>query len=172
MVDRFRVLVALGVAGLIWGAVGCGEKKEEPTAMEPTPMEKRAAFREYTRGMTDNAILLDSSIVDTHFVPHKPDLNGLGVQRITRIGDVLSVVGGTINYATNCRDDDLVEARLASVREFLAASGFDTDVITVQAGMARSAGMSAEESIERRATGVSGGSDGAAEPAPMMSGTN
>ncbi len=169
MVDRKRVLATLGAVSMLWAA-GCSEKNAGMAITQEDSAQRRAEHHTYTQSMRDNVLVLDSSIVDTCFVPHAADLSGLGIDRITRMGEAFGSIGGTIRYRTSLRDEELVDARLASVREFLAASGFDTDIITVEAGLARSAGMTAAESIERRNAGFSGGDDAGAPPAMMPAG--
>ena len=84
------------------------------------------------------------------------------------MGELLSTCGGTIRYETSAPDADLIEARLETVRTFLVSSGFDTEKITVEAGMARSQTMSATDAIEvmGRATSQAEDSGGTAVVPP------
>ena len=148
MVDRFR-RVALGSVILAAVAVaGCAEQSERLNAPPQGDTSRPSELQKNFIYMTDNAMLLDSSVADIHFEPYVAELSGLGVKHLTRMGELLGTCGGTIRYETSSLDADLIEARLETVRTFLASSGFDTEKIAVEAGMARSQTMSATDAIE------------------------
>lgn len=169
MVDRLTRKLSLGAALALIAVAGCSTKSERLNSPPQGVSERPHELQESFVTMSDNAAKRDSSIVDIHFEPHAAELSGLGVWRLTRMGEVLSATGGIIRYQTSMTDEDMVEARLQSVRDFLAASGFDTDRITVEAGMARNAGGDAEQAMEARATALAGEGSGAAATtgAPM-----
>ena len=83
----------------------------------------------------------------------------------TKEREAMMATGGEIHYQTNLRDDALISARLQSARDFLAASGFDTDRITVKAGMSPNAGGYAAEAIEARNAALEGEGSAAAPAA-------
>ena len=103
--------------------------------------------------MVDNALLADMSMSSVHFVPHRAELNALGVRRLMRYASILKVYGGTLRYDGPEPDQELRENRLEQIRGFLAASGLEPDQFEVDQGMAGGAGMAAAESVDvRKAT--------------------
>jgi len=85
--------------------------------------------------MVDNAIVSDMSIADLHFVPHTTELNSLGTLRLARMAQLVEAYGGLVRYATTIEDEEMVNERLAHVRDFLAAAGADMDRIEVAVAM-------------------------------------
>jgi hypothetical protein len=132
------------------GLAGCAEQGKRLNAppqgatTRPSPMQEQFVY------MVDNGMLADSSVADIHFEPHLADLSGLGVRRVMRLGELLSVAGGTIHYETAEANRQLVDARLNSVRDFLKSNGFDTTLIKVDAGLPASGTMTATDAIEVR----------------------
>jgi hypothetical protein len=135
--------------------MGCSEPSQRLNAPPQGDSAYRADLQAPFVYMTDNAAMLDSSIADIHFEPHVADLSGLGVRRLTRMGELLSHTGGVIRYETASQDAELIEARLGRVRDFLDSSGFDSTEITVEAGMARNGTTAATEAIEIKHRGTS-----------------
>jgi hypothetical protein len=161
----------MGAVLLGMGIVGCSEQGERLNAPPQGTTDRPSKLQQSFATMSDNAAQLDSSIVDMHFEPHAAELSGTGVWRLTRLGEVLMSTGGIIRYQTSLRDEDLVNARLQSVRDFLAASGFDTDRIKVEAGMARNGGGYADQAIEARNAALTDEADsGTAATAGPMTG--
>ena len=165
MVDRVTRSLIGCVAVAAFAIAGCSTKSERLNAPPQGVSDRPNELQESFARMSDNASQKDSSVVDIHFEPHASELSGLGVWRLTRMGEALSATGGIIRYQTHLQDEDMIDARLQSVRDFLAASGFDTDRITVEAGMARNAGGHAVDAMEARARALSGADAAAAPPA-------
>lgn len=164
MRDCLRRYAAGGVVLAAVLATGCYEQGKRLNAPPQGDSSRPSDLQRPFVHMTDNATLQDSSVADIHFEPHVSDLNGLGIRKLTRMGELLSVTGGTIHYETSSRDEALISARLSAVREFLAQSGFNMETIAVEAGMARSATMPASHAIEaqKKAAEAAAGSAGAA----------
>jgi len=150
MVKLVNRITAFAAAVVLAGVVGCSSQSERLNAPPQGSSERVNPLSENFTAMGDNAAQRDASLADSHFEPYAAELSGLGVWRITRIGDTLTHTGGIIRYETAIKDQDLVNARLQSVRDFLAASGYDTDRIKVESGLSRNAGGSAAVSIEGR----------------------
>lgn len=165
MLDRSRVCAVCSVLLVALFASGCSEQSErlnsppQGDSARPHPMQANFVY------MTDNASLEDSAIADIHFEPHVADLNGLGVRKLTRLGELLSVTGGTVRYETACRDQSLINARLATVRQFLSDAGFNMNTITVEAGCARSTTTSANDAMKAV---EKGSADDASAPDPAV----
>lgn len=142
-----RGTVLMSALCMTLGVLGCEKRHERLNAPpqgdsgRPHPLQKNFIY------MNDNAMLHDSAVADIHFEPHSPELSGLGIRTLMRMGELLSISGGTIRYETASTDEFLLTRRLTSVREFLNAAGFDTANIQVEAGMARSSGMDANDAI-------------------------
>jgi hypothetical protein len=161
MPNRLCRLAALAATLTILTVAGCSKQDKSlkiPPQANGEPSERGNAFTY----MVDNAMLEDSTIADVHFEPHTAQLSGLGVKRVARMGELLSTCGGTIHYETASIDEEFVEARLESVREFLATFGFDAALVTVEAGAARSTQLTAMEAIEIKAAGLGGDTEDAA----------
>ncbi len=126
---------------------GCSEQGDRLNAPPQGASARRSALQQPFIQMTDNEMIEDTSIADIHFVPHVAELSGLGVRRLTRMGELFSVCGGTIHYATSIKDKDLIDARLDKVREFLLAEGVDLEKVHVEAGMSQGRGTDAIDSI-------------------------
>jgi hypothetical protein len=171
MVDRRSLAVALGGTLAMWAGVGCTQYQSERLNAPPQgDSERRAALRDHFDSMSDNAAQKDSTIADIHFEPHIAELSGLGVTRLTQLGEVHSATRGVIYYETALADQMLISDRLQSVRDFLAASGFDTDRITVQAGISQNRSGTAKQAMIAREKGSGAAAAAGAPPAgaPMM----
>lgn len=151
MLNRLMTRTAPAFAIIALVCAGCSEKASRLNAPPQGMSERRHEMDRHFATMAENAAKRDASLADTHFEPHSAELSGLGVWRITRIGDMLNTCGGIIRYETSLAEEELLAARLQSVRDFLAASGYDTDLITVEAGLSRNAGGPALNAIEARA---------------------
>jgi len=150
MTDRFRMWVVSGLLAFVVGVGACSERGERLNAPPQGNSARPSELQGHFVYMTDNAALQDSSVADIHFEPHVADLNGLGLRKLTRLGELLSVTGGEIHYETGIEDAELIAARVAAVESFLSESGFNMESIEVVAGRARSAPGSALETLEAR----------------------
>ena len=97
--------------------------------------------------MMDNALLADMSISDIHFVPHRPMLNTLGEQRLTRLASLIEVYGGEVLFSTNVKEKKLIDERTEAIREFLCDAGIDTATDGVRLDMPGGRGLEATEVI-------------------------
>jgi hypothetical protein len=148
MLNRaYRGTVLLSALGVTLAIVGCDKRHDRLNAPPQGDSDRPHEMQKNFIYMNDNAILHDSAVADIHFEPHTADLSGLGIRSLMRMGELLSISGGTIRYETDSTDEFLITGRLNSVREFLNAAGFDTANIRVEAGMARSIGMDANRAI-------------------------
>ena len=142
-----RTISVLGMTVMLVITAGCSEQGERLNAPPQGDTDRPSELNKDFIYMADNAMLHDSSIADSHFEPHSAYLNGLGIRRLVRMGELLTVTGGTIYYETPLRDQDLIDRRLATVREFLTESGFDTERVLVDAGLSKGHGMAAVDAI-------------------------
>jgi hypothetical protein len=97
--------------------------------------------------MNDNALLADMTVSDIHFHPHRPTLNTLGQQRLSRLVSLIEVHGGTIRFNTNIDDEELIEKRTDAVLTFLAEAGVDTSGQVLVEDLRGGRGMDASEVI-------------------------
>jgi hypothetical protein len=148
MVKRVMQSGLVGVFAMVAVNAGCSEKSERLNAPPQGTTERPSPMQKHFNPMVDNAMKRDRSIADVHFEPQVAELSGLGVWRIARVADVLSATGGSIRYETALRDQDLIDARLQSVRDFLAASGYDTDRIKVESGLSPNSTATAASAME------------------------
>ncbi len=117
----------------------------------PHPMQNDLNY------MVDNALLEDMCVSDIHFVPHTDQINSLGARRLNRYAELLLNIGGTIHYDTAERDGSLVDARLETVREYLAEAGADLSKIRVIPGLPRGRETRATKAIQTMENSASGG---------------
>ncbi len=149
MLNRaYRGAVWLSAFGVAFAIAGCDKRHERLNAPPQGDSNRPHEMGKNFIYMNDNAMLHDSSVADIHFEPHTAELSGLGIRTLMRMGELLSISGGTIRYETSSTDEFMITGRLNSVREFLNAAGFDTANINVEAGMARSSGVDANHAIE------------------------
>ena len=143
-------------AGLICVALaGCGKPTDRLNAPPQGQAEHCSRMRPIFTYMTDNEMLSDMCIADIHFVPNTTELNSLGTTRLSRMAQLLEPYGGTVRYATDSSDEELVNKRLEHVCDFLASAGADLDRIDVIVAMAAAGHAQAAEAIEAKAKGMS-----------------
>ena len=135
---------------MMFVAAGCSEKSERLNALPQGTTARPSPMQKHFEPMADNAAKRDRNIADVHFEPETAELSGLGVWRIERIANVIMQTGGAIRYETSITDKDLIASRLQAVRDFLAASGYDTDRIKVEAGLSRNAPGSATRAMQAK----------------------
>lgn len=145
-----RVAAVFAAAITAAGGAGCAAPPQRLNAPPQGWSSRQAAMQEHYVYMTDNALLAEMDVTDVHFTPHSAALNSLGARRLDRYAALLKESGGELKYDTQLTDAKLVEARLASVREYLTAAGADLTKLTVVRGPAGVDGMSAEEAIAAR----------------------
>jgi hypothetical protein len=69
-------------------------------------------------------------------------------------GPSVELYGGTVNYQTNSTDTDLVNKRLAHVKEYLTVAGCDMDRVQVKTGLSGGRGIPANKAMEIDAKGT------------------
>lgn len=116
-----------------------------PPTDNPSPLQDTFAY------MIDESLLEDMTVSDAHFVPHRPMLNALGKDRLTRLAALLDTYGGTLRFDTRLTDDKLIDQRVAAIRDHLTKSGVDTTQETVRRDLPGGRGMDAAQAILIRA---------------------
>lgn len=145
---RFGMWVGVSVIGM-----GCIQP-EEPTSMNMPPSgdwQRQSELSEYFAYHNDQGMIADRSLSDIHFVPHSVQLSGTGEVRLARYAELLSEEGGTLNYQTAVCDEELIEARLAVARSYLAKACQTGKEINVVLGLPGGRGMSASEATDGQA---------------------
>jgi len=154
--NRFASFMTLALAMLAFAATGCHGPDHDQTAAELhyTHMaEAKANYGNHFNDMADNAILHDMSLVDHHFVPHSSEISGTGAERLNRMAHLLNTYGGTVYYQTDSADTELVNKRLAHVKEYLTVAGCDMDRVNIKPGMGVGRGIAADKAMEIDARG-------------------
>jgi hypothetical protein len=141
--------VSVGVSALLL-ALGLACNPQETVSMngpqrEDSPPQPEMA--EYFANHNDQGMMHDMSIADLHFIPHSPNLSGAGEARLERYAELLATSGGTLCYDTRIENKELLDARLAMAREFLAHAVPGRNEVRVELGMAGGRGMMATEAI-------------------------
>lgn len=132
----------------VMSLVGCDHGNKQPADYNITLDEARVDSDMRLQAMVDNAMLQDMSVAAIHFVPHTSMLNSLGEQRLSRYADLLMIQGGTLYYQATTLDEEINDARMASISNFLAGTGIAGDRITTQPGLSVGRGLAAVEAIQ------------------------
>jgi hypothetical protein len=145
---RFLAATAFSLALL----AGCNEpsaRLNAPPHGEPVQTVDSQGTYVY---MMDNAMLADMTMTDAHFLPHRAMLNNMGVERLSRMAQLIQAYGGGVRMNTEECDEGLVNQRMQSVREFLTEAGVLVASQSVTCDMAGGAGMNATEAMTIRAS--------------------
>lgn len=140
-----RAMIAMAAATL---AVGCAKAPPRLNAPIHGQSDEIADSAGTLAYMNENALLADMSLSDMHFVAHRPMLNTLGVERLTRMADLLQCYGGTIRLATRETDQSLIDERIRHVRNFLEEASLDLQATQVVCDLPGGRGLNAVESIQ------------------------
>lgn len=97
--------------------------------------------------MNDTALLANMTISDMHFLPHRAQLNGNGLERLSRLAQLMQAYGGTIRYNTDETDETLLARRTDAVMQFLRETGLTTTSETLTRDLPGGKGMSATEAV-------------------------
>lgn len=129
---------------------GCHDGKlKTATDLQSDAMDRsQAQFGHYTTNMVDNAILQDMSVADLDFIAHSSELSGTGVVRLDRMAMLLDTYGGTVRFETDLTDEDMINARLDHVREYLEVVGCDMSKVELAVAPAGGRGMPARDAIK------------------------
>lgn len=150
-------------------STGCSNKVQTATDLNMSRMdESKQAYGEHLTHMVDNAILRDMSVADVHFIRHTSELSGVGEARLNRMAKLLQTYGGTVRYNTEEQNEELVEQRMAHVREYLELTGCDMDRVEIAVMMPGGRGMPAHESIRKYQKGTAKDSSAAAGSATFV----
>ncbi len=152
--NRRRLIGLLLICGIPAGCSQPAERLNAPPQGDSAHRNEMQAFYTY---MTDNATMSDSSLADIHFVPHTTELNSLGTTRLSRMAQIMDTYGGTVRYETHLADEEMVDERLAHVRDYLATTGIDLDRVEVLVAMAGSAHVHSDEAFEATQRGLAAG---------------
>lgn len=168
MTNRRLIPMTIAASLALVLAVGCSEHSKRLNAPPQGDSAYPSTVQRNFIYMADKAMLYDASVADIHFEPHSAELSGLGVRRLHRMAELLDRTGGTINYETSSTDEEMVNARLESVREFLVSSGYDAQKIMVAAGPSQGRAMNGQLAVDgmKRAQEASA-TAGAASAAPI-----
>lgn len=139
---------ARGIACLTCLALACAVGCRREVEIEQTVADEwqsRYQAKPLFTYMVDNAILSDMSVADIHFIPHHAELGSTGMHRLDRMAPMLNTYGGTIRYQTYHEDQQFVQARMASIRDYLAVVGCDLSDVTLESGLPGGRGIPASE---------------------------
>lgn len=159
------ILVALAFAG-------CTPPVHERLNTPPQgPTDRPSRMQANYTYSTDNALLADMSMNDSHFLNRQAVLSGTGEARLARYCELLAESGGTINYTSSESDDALMGKRLDTARAFVAAQRGDAkgQPILIESGLASGRGMEAQWAGVFRNLGMGGW--GARKDPPTRLGT-
>ena len=156
------------IVGLTGAMVGCNKPPQRLNAPPQGHSNYPNRMQDTFVHMVDNAMLEDLSLADIHFVPHSVELNGTGARRLERYSKLLTVYGGSIQYATSQANDPLAEGRMASIRTYLATTGIASERIKVTQGLPGGVGLTAREAIANKSTNLPSAAKGAGAAAGVQ----
>ena len=139
---------------LAFVCVGCSGPSKRLNAPPQGQALETSMLQDYYTFMLDNAMLYDMCIADLHFVPHTAEINGLGARRLEGYSRLLKDRGGTIHLETISTDDQLTEARIKNVSDFLASSGLNPSDVMVEVGLPRGRAIEAAEAVRIKQEGT------------------
>lgn len=117
-------------------ASGCATHTPERLNSPPQgDTARRHRLQQVYAYQTDNALLRELSLNDSHFVANQPYLNGVGEARVARYAELLAEHGGTLRYAPPEDDKTLTDGRLAAVNRFLMDKQPTGKKLDVEVGM-------------------------------------
>ena len=168
MLGFYRRLVFL--PPLLLASAACNSARTANNLNIEQMEASRQTYGTHFTHMVDNAILRDMSVADAHFVPHTAEINGIGEVRLNRMAAFLDTYGGKVRYETLEGDEELVEARLSNVREYLELTGCDMGRVQVLTMMAGGRGLPGDEAVRKLARGTAkeGGQSGGLMPGVGM----
>ena len=148
-IHYYSVMGLLIALVALWGlfAAGCAEPSSRLNAPPQGNSEKPNELQKPYIHMTDNALLEDMSVSSVHFVPHRIDLNSLGVRRLKRYAEILKIYGGTLKYDGTDEPQPLINQRMEQIKNLLVAEGLSKDQFEIDTGMAGGKGANASEAI-------------------------
>lgn len=130
---------------------GCNEPSQRLNAPPHGEPHQTADSQGTYVYMMDNAMLADMTMNDAHFLPHRAMLNNMGVERLSRMAQLIQAYGGTVRMNTDECEESLMNQRMQTVREFLTEAGVPATAQTVTCDMPGGTGMTAPESLAIRA---------------------
>jgi hypothetical protein len=134
-------------AGLLVACAGCNSPDPRLNAPPHGQPETTSEIQSTFVHMVDNGLLADMTVSDIHFLPHRPLLNPLGEQRLSRLALLMEAYGGEVRFSSDVADEDLVAQRTEAIRDFLCKAGIDTSSEVVRADLPGGRGMEATEVI-------------------------
>lgn len=138
----------IGLAVLVAAAVaGCNSPGQRLNAPPHGETENASALRDTYTHMSDNALLADMTVNDSHFIPHRALLNDLGLRRLYRLAELMEAYGGSIRLNTDETNEDLVARRVQAIVDYLEDFGLDVTQDLVTTDLPGGAGMAATEAI-------------------------
>ncbi len=157
--------IGLALVGLGMGCKG-QDRRMFPSAAEQSAKMDAAKNRQrgHWQQMADNAILSDMAVYDSNFIPNSSELSGTGAERLSRMAAYLDTYGGVVRYDTLIDNEELVQARLDNVREYIEVTGADLSRVEVKASLASGRSLSAGEAIRVSAKGTAGPQTGGGSP--------
>ncbi len=155
-------------------AAGCAQPPQRLNSPPQGDTIHRSPLQEPYAAMVDNSVLADMTVADIHFAGATAQLSGTGEYRLEKLAQACKVYGGQVRYDTQLQDEQLVQARLKRVEQYLAAAGCDMDKCSVKVGMAATANMPVAQAVKAQQAGLgeSNGTSNGSSLMPRMSGAS
>ena len=158
----------LGIVALVTNAIGCKPPDQGFKDEKSRPSWRTDGIR---NSAINNAIIAQHTFYPYHFIPNAPALNELGEQDLEVLAAHYRYYPGPINIRRGSGPQDLFEARVQAVRQYLIGIDIDDDRIVFSDGLPGGRGMPSEQVLQILARGAEeSGSKKGAKPARKTSG--
>ena len=137
----------VGALALVMVCGACQKPTPRLNAPPHGVAEEACELQDTFNHMIDNGLLVDMTISDIHFMPHRPILNALGQERISRLAQIMDMYGGVIRFNTDVRDESLIAQRTEAIMTALEDAGLDTSQEVLRRDMAGGDGLDAAQCI-------------------------
>lgn len=128
---------------LLAAMVGCVEKGQ--TFSEDRAMMNAWSVDMYHADMINNAILTEHTLYPHHFVHNAAVLNELGEHDLDVLARHYADYPGQMNVRQGVVEDELYQARLRTVVEYMRSRGVDTDRVKMEDRFSGGSGLPAEQ---------------------------
>ena len=150
---RIKRVVLVMAAGLSLLATAACEKDAELRVQDSRELDEWSVTTGREAGVRQ-AIIVQHTLYDYHFVPDSADLNDLGQRDLGVLGEHFAHHPGELNVRPGSANETLYRERIETVRAELVRAGVDTARLTLADGLPGGPGLPGKRVLfilERRA---------------------
>lgn len=150
---RIKRVVLLVAAGLVLLTTAACEKSAKPRLKDSRELDEWFVTTGREAGVRQ-AIIVQHTLYDYHFVPDSAHLNDLGYHDLGVLSEHFAQYPGELNVRPGSASAALYQERLATVRDELVRGGVDAGRVALTAGLPGGPGLPGQRILfvmERRA---------------------